>query len=230
MITTNPPAHHPLSMKTALQSAQLYGILDLGYCAPEYAEAMMDQMLEGGVQMIQLRGKDYSAEALSVIAKPLIALCKQVDVPFIINDHSVLARKLGASGVHVGQDDLALPIARAWASNPGATAIVGKSTHSLEQAEIAAQEGADYIGFGPIFSTPTKPNYAPIGLEEIHAVHQLVDIPIFCIGGIKLENLEHVVAAGARRVVIVSGILQADDVVSYCQDVSAMLAQLAPIG
>src|SRR5439155_15634664 len=90
--------------------------------------------------------------------------------------------------------------------------LVGKSTHSVEQAVAAEREGADYIGFGPIFSTPTKPDYSPIGLAQIREVHDRLSIPVFCIGGIKSENLAHVIAAGAERVVIVSGRLQANGI------------------
>ncbi|MGZ5022526.1 MAG: thiamine phosphate synthase, partial [Chthoniobacterales bacterium] len=85
------------------------------------------------------------------------------------------------------------------------------------------KEGADYIGFGPLFATPTKPDYAPIGLDEIAAAHELVRVPVFCIGGIKLENLARVLAAGAQRVVIVSGLLQAADVAEYARAAKALL-------
>jgi thiamine-phosphate pyrophosphorylase len=97
----------------------------------------------------------------------------------------------------------------------GRNCAVGKSTHSLDQAIRAFYEGADYIGFGPLFATPTKPDYPPIGLDEIAKVHEAVRIPIFCIGGIKLDNLAKVIEAGAQRVVIVSGLLQASDVSAY---------------
>jgi thiamine-phosphate pyrophosphorylase len=129
----------------------------------------------------------------------------------------------GAAGAHVGQDDLSLADARKFA---GDQAIIGKSTHSLAQAVAAQREGADYIGFGPLFATPTKPDYTPIGLDEIRAVHQLVSLPIFCIGGIKRENLPEVLAAGAQRVVIVSGILLAEDPEAYSRDCSRMLSSV----
>ena len=87
----------------------------------------------------------------------------------------------------------------------------------------ARQAGPDYIGFGPLFATPTKPDYVPVGLEDIRAVHEQVSLPVFCIGGIKLENLPVVRAAGAARVVIVSGILQAADVADYCRKCRALL-------
>ena len=101
--------------------------------------------------------------------------------------------------------------------------IVGKSTHSLAQAVAAAAEEPDYLGFGPLFATPTKPDYRPIGTEDIRCVHAQVALPIYCIGGIKRENLPAVLAAGARRVVIVSGILQAPDVAAYCREVNTLL-------
>jgi thiamine-phosphate pyrophosphorylase len=205
---------------TSLLNAQLYGILDLGYVLPEDAEGMTARMLEGGVQVLQLRAKRVPVEELSVLARVVAGLCQGAGVPFIINDYPGLAKEVGATGVHVGQDDLGVDAARELAGVP----LVGKSTHSLTQAAAAAADGADYIGFGPLFATPTKPDYVPIGVEEIRAVHELVRVPIFCIGGIKKENLAPILEAGARRVVIVSGILQAADVVGYCREVREMLA------
>jgi thiamine-phosphate pyrophosphorylase len=108
--------------------------------------------------------------------------------------------------------------------------LIGKSTHSVSQARDAAAEGADYIGFGPIFATPTKPGRPAVGLEDIAEAHRAVQIPIFCIGGIKLENLSDVIEAGARRVVIVSGLLKAADIPSYCKDVKEALLSKSPHG
>ena len=101
--------------------------------------------------------------------------------------------------------------------------FVGKSTHSLEQAVAAQREGADYIGFGPIFATPTKPDYQPIGLTGIKRVHHEVTVPIFCIGGIKIDNLDQLIAAGTRRVAIVSGLLKAPDIAEYARACKKLL-------
>jgi thiamine-phosphate pyrophosphorylase len=101
--------------------------------------------------------------------------------------------------------------------------LIGKSTHSVAQARAAIEQGADYIGFGPLFATPTKPGRPAIGLDDIRSVQESVSVPVFCIGGIKLENLEQVLDAGARRVVIVSGILAAADIVRYCDHVKSIL-------
>jgi thiamine-phosphate pyrophosphorylase len=94
----------------------------------------------------------------------------------------------------------------------------------LEQAVAAEREGADYIGFGPIFATPTKPDYQPIGQTGIKRVHHEVTIPIFCIGGLKIENLGQLIATGARRVAIVSGLLKASDIAKYARACKALLS------
>jgi thiamine-phosphate pyrophosphorylase len=202
-----------------LGDGRLYGILDLAYVPLTEANRVAEEMIAGGVDILQLRGKEQSASDLERVAKDLRTLTAAHAVPFIINDYPGMARAVGADGVHVGQDDLGVNEARKEA---GGGLFVGKSTHSLEQARAAEQEGADYIGFGPLFATPTKPDYNPIGLADIAEAYRTVTVPIFCIGGIKLENLPRVIAAGARRVVIVSGLLRAPDVVAYaraCRDV-----------
>jgi thiamine-phosphate pyrophosphorylase len=102
--------------------------------------------------------------------------------------------------------------------------LIGKSTHSLAQARAAQVEGADYIGFGPIFATPTKPDYTPIGVEDIRRVHAEVNLPIFCIGGINIDNLQSVIDAGAKRVVMVSALLTAHNIVDYARCATDMLA------
>jgi thiamine-phosphate pyrophosphorylase len=203
-----------------LSRARLYGILDLTYVDICNARKVIDEMMDGGVDLIQLRAKAQPAAQIASLAAELHRATQERGVPLIINDHPKIARSVSAEGVHVGQDDV--PIAEARKIG-GANCVVGKSTHSLDQAIRAFYEGADYIGFGPIFATPTKPDYSPIGLDEIRKLHEAVRIPIFCIGGIKLENLPEVIAAGARRVVIVSGLLQAKDIASYARSCKKLL-------
>jgi len=195
-----------------LDRCRLYGILDLSYVESSEAEQIAGQMIAGGVDLIQLRAKAYPPAEIAKIAAALHDSTLPRGVPLVINDHPEITRIVPAEGVHVGQDDLPIASVREIA---GPNCVVGKSTHSVDQAIRAFYEGADYIGFGPIFATPTKPDYPPIGLEEIRKVHDAVHIPIFCIGGIKLDNLPEVIEAGARRVVIVSGLLQAKDIVAY---------------
>ncbi|MFL6530667.1 MAG: thiamine phosphate synthase [Chthoniobacterales bacterium] len=201
-----------------LADARLYGILDLGYVSAADAPQIAREMLRGAVDLIQLRAKNHSLAKIAELGRELHEITADASIPLIINDHAEVARDIGAEGVHVGQDDQSIAGARLVT---GADCIIGKSTHSLAQAEAAALESPDYIGFGPLIATPTKPDYVPIGLDEIARVHELVSFPIFCIGGIKLDNLAQVIAAGAERVVIVSGLLQALDIVKYaraCKD------------
>src|SRR5438094_10523984 len=141
-------------------------------------------------------------------------------IPLIANDHAEIAQRVQVQGVHVGQDDASMEKVSAQIRP---SIVVGKSTHIVEQAIAAEREGADYIGFGPIFSTPTNPDYSPIGLRQIREVYERVSIPIFCIGGIKSENLTQVIAAGAKRVVIVSGLLQANDIAEYARACKKLL-------
>ncbi|HWM24422.1 MAG TPA: thiamine phosphate synthase [Chthoniobacterales bacterium] len=195
-----------------LSHCRFYGILDLSYVDGAEAGKVADQMVDGGVDLIQLRAKARPSAEIAKIAAELHDLTTERDVPLVINDHPEIARIVGAEGVHVGQDDPAISEVREIS---GPNCMVGKSTHSLDQAIRAFYEGADYIGFGPIFATPTKADYPPIGLKEIQRVHEAVRIPIFCIGGIKLDNLPEVMEAGARRVVIVSELLQAKDIATY---------------
>jgi thiamine-phosphate pyrophosphorylase len=209
-------------MKT-LHDCHLYGIIDLGYIEESNALHVAEAMVKGGVDLIQLRGKKHSIDELVDLAEALHELTSRSSTPLIVNDHAEIARRVPVEGVHVGQDDDSIELARRKA---GRAVVVGKSTHSLEQAHAAQREGADYIGFGPIFATPTKPNYVPIGLSGVKRVHEEVSLPIFCIGGIKIDNLEHVIAAGARRVAIVSGLLKAPDIAGYARETKRMLLNI----
>ena len=193
----------------ALADARLYGIVDLGYVPAGTAPLAAEKLLEGGVDLLQLRAKGAPKSLVAGLAEEIHALTRPLGVPLILNDYPELLREVPAEGAHVGQDDRSVAEARAAAGRP---VLIGKSTHSLEQARAAVEEGADYIGFGPLFATPTKPGRPAIGLDDIAIVHAEVSRPIFCIGGIKNQNLPEVIAAGARRVVIVSGWLQAHDI------------------
>jgi thiamine-phosphate pyrophosphorylase len=203
-----------------LSRCRFYGILDLGYVDVAETGKVAQEMIDGGVDLIQLRAKGRPSAEIAKIAADLHGLTAERDVPLIINDHPEITRIVEAEGVHVGQDDPAIKEVREIA---GPDCMVGKSTHSVDQAILAFYEGADYIGFGPIFATPTKPDYPAIGLGEIHRVHEAVRIPIFCIGGITLDNLPEVMEAGARRVVIVSGLLQAKEIAKYGRAAKTLL-------
>jgi thiamine-phosphate pyrophosphorylase len=212
-------------MNPNLRGALLYGIIDLSYVEESNAVRVAEAMIKGGVDLIQLRGKEQSIDELVDLAEELHELTAHSGTPLIVNDHAEVVSKVPVEGVHVGQDDDSIELARRKA---GRAVVVGKSTHSLEQVHAAQREGADYIGFGPIFATPTKPDYEPIGLKDIKQAHLDANLPIFCIGGIKIDNLEEVIAAGARRVAIVSGLLKAPDIAAYAREAKQLLLDLKP--
>ena len=198
----------------------------MGYVQQDKMLQVAEQLLQGGVGVLQLRAKGYDSEGLLALVREsaprLLEMCRSYGVPLIINDFAEVAVALAADGVHIGQDDGSLEAVRAVV---GEEMIVGRSTHSPEQAMAALDEGFDYIGFGPLFPTPTKQGRPGIGLENISLVEKGVgeQIPVFCIGGIVPENLELVLASGARRVVIVSALLQAADVTAATRDVISKL-------
>jgi len=174
-----------------ITDALLYGILDLGYVTPENLEKVCSAMLEGGVDVVQLRAKKASEEEVEECARRIVGLTEEAGISFILNDYPELVPSIGAQGAHVGQDDFSVEDAR-WRAGRALAGevplpLIGKSTHSIEQAVATAEEGADYLGFGPLFATPTKPGRPAIGLEDIARVHELVQKPVFCIGGIKRE-------------------------------------------
>jgi thiamine-phosphate pyrophosphorylase len=208
-------------MKINLNDARLYGIIDLGYVEESEVTHVAEQMVEGGVDLIQLRGKVKLPDVLAGYAARLHEFTARACTPLIVNDHAEIARRVPVEGIHVGQDDDSIEVAR---RKVGRAVLIGKSTHSLEQALAAQLQGADYIGFGPIFATPTKPDYAPIGLTDIRRVHAEINLPIFCIGGINVDNLQSVIDAGAKRVVMVSALLKAYSIADYARCATDMLA------
>jgi thiamine-phosphate pyrophosphorylase len=211
----------------SIRDALLYGILDLGYVDAARIEEVSEKLCAGGVDVLQLRAKGFDELDVETMAQRIEPITRAASIPLILNDFPELVPTVGAQGAHVGQDDRTIEDAR-WRAGRSLAGevppvIIGKSTHSIEQAEAAQSEGADYIGFGPLFATPTKPGRPAIGMHGIREVHRRVSIPIFCIGGIKPGNLDAVIEAGARRVVIVSGLLQASDIVKTCREVKERL-------
>ncbi|WP_395746147.1 thiamine phosphate synthase [Prosthecobacter sp.] len=203
-----------------IQDARLYGIVDLGYVTAENVARMTEQLCLGGVDVLQLRAKKLAPWEIERLARLMLPITRSHGVPLVINDHLDIAAAIGSEGVHVGQDDHAVARARAVV---GPACFVGKSTHSLAQAVAAQEEGADYIGFGPLYATGTKPDYVPIGLQDIAEVHRRVSVPVFCIGGVNAARLDDVIAAGARRVVVVSAFLLAADVAKDVRDLKTRM-------
>ncbi len=207
-----------------ISECRLYAILDSAYLGGRDPGRVTFEMIQGGVDLIQVRAKDRREEEIAAWTREVLPVAHKASVGVIVNDHPEVAASVGADGVHVGQDDLSVRKARTIV---GVGRWVGKSTHSMEQALRAEEEGPDYIGVGPVFATPTKPDYVPVGLPLVREVAARVKIPFFCIGGIKWENLDEVLRQGATRAVVVSGILQAVDAADYCRKLKSKLDRSA---
>jgi thiamine-phosphate pyrophosphorylase len=162
--------------------------------------------LRGGVDVVQLREKDLPDAELVAAARPFRRLCGEHDALFVLNDRPDLVAATGADGVHVGQDDTPVAEARRLV---GPEFLVGLSTHAAEHFDRL--DGADYLGVGPVFETPTKPDSEAVGLDLVRLASERVAQPFFAIGGIELGTLDRVVTAGAERVAVVRAIRDADD-------------------
>lgn len=188
-----------------LEKCELYCITGepVRYLGYEY---VVEQACAGGAQIIQFRHRGLMTPEIVQTALNLRNICKKRNVLFIINNHPEVARDVDADGVHIGQDDMQAAQAR-HILGPGK--LLGVSTHSFEQALKAELLGADYIGFGPVYATPTKPDYAPVGIAGIDAVVRKVSIPVFIIGGINADNVADVIHAGADRIAVVRAVFGA---------------------
>lgn len=187
---------------------RLYVILDPSLLTIPETECAR-KLADAGVRLLQYRNKSATSRELFDSAKRLASLLSPERVSFVVNDRADVAFLAGASGVHVGQEDLGVEEAR---SVIGAGKLVGVSTHNLEQFQRAAATSADYIAVGPVFSTTTKANPdAVAGIEFIRRVRSLTEKPIVAIGGITLEHAADVIKAGADSVAVISDILLAPD-------------------
>lgn len=207
----------------APSSWRLYVILDRGAAGARPLTEVASAALRGGADALQLRDKRASSLQLREEARYLLPLARTAGVPLIINDDPEAVLASGADGVHLGQEDAAIADARRLLG-PGR--LIGKSTHSLEQATAAHAEGADYIGFGPIFPTPTKPAYTAVGTRLIHAVVSRVPVPVVCIGGIDCSTAGSVIAAGARCLAAVRAVCGADDPADACRALKSSIENL----
>jgi thiamine-phosphate pyrophosphorylase len=192
-----------------LSKVQLYVIADKKICGERNIEEVVLQAIDGGAQMIQYRDKDSDDDKFFNLASKLGTICRARNVPFIINDRVEIALKLDADGVHLGQEDMQMKEAREIIGNEK---IIGKSAETIQQAKMAEEEGADYVGVGPIFHTLSKKIENPIGLNIIREAKESLKIPFFLIGGINLNNLDSVIQAGGKRIAVISVLVLSDDV------------------
>ncbi|MBX6763768.1 MAG: thiamine phosphate synthase [Rubrobacteraceae bacterium] len=177
--------------------------------------------LRGGVDIVQLRDKEASREELLPLALELKEVCERAGAIFTVNDDVELARESGAHGVHLGQEDAPISEARRVL---GEAAIIGRSAGSLEEAREAVEEGADYLGVGAVYATPTKPEGEVAGLELVRRLaSEGLPVPWFAIGGVTLETAPEVAEAGAPGFAVVRALMDAEDPEAAARELRSLL-------
>lgn len=196
--------------ETVFKNFRLYAVSDLkqGDSIPGFLKKA-EAVYRGGADIIQLRGKNISDKELAAAGIGLRRLADRYQKLFFVNDRLDIALACHADGLHIGQDDLPVPAIRGLLKKAGHKLYLGKSTHSLVQARKTAREEVDYIGVGPVFTTPTKPGYIPVGLKLVRQAAREIKKPFVAIGGINESNLKSVLDAGAVRVAVVRAVFDA---------------------
>jgi thiamine-phosphate pyrophosphorylase len=179
-------------------------------CTPDRPDlaAFVAACISGGVDVVQLREKDLEARPLLARAREVQAVCADHDVPFVLNDRPDLALEVGADGVHVGQDDAPVALARRLL---GPEAIVGLSTHGADDLDRALDEPVSYLSAGPVEATPTKPGRPGTGLDYLSLATRRATVPVFVTGGVTPERVPALARAGARHFVVVRYLTESDD-------------------
>jgi thiamine-phosphate pyrophosphorylase len=209
-----------------LADCRLYAFIDSAYFHGRAPEVFAQQLCDGGADLIQLRAKKSAPDEIRRMAEKVLPVTRRANVGLIINDHPDIARETGAEFCHMGQEDFFAAGYKNVSELMGRNGAlgghappelgIGLSTHSPEQANRALAAGPDYIAIGPVYSTRTKPMAKPVTLEYVRWAAANVKIPWFAIGGINLQRLDEVLAAGAKRICVVSAILNATDVTKAC--------------
>jgi thiamine-phosphate pyrophosphorylase len=209
-----------------LADCKLYTFIDTAYLHGRAPELVAQQLCDGGSDLIQLRAKKSTPDEIRRMAEKILLVTRRVNVGLVINDYDNIARELDADFCHLGQEDFFdagyKSVIELWGMER--VLRIGLSTHSPKQAKRALAAGPDYIAIGPVFATGTKPTAKPVTLDYVRWAAENVTIPWFAIGGINLGNLGDVLAAGAKRVCVVSAILNAPDVAKVCAEFRRRLA------
>lgn len=205
-----------------LEDCRLYTFVDSAYLRGRRPSEVCRMLCDGGSDLVQLRAKDWDLGRTREVAEELAPICAAAGVWFVVNDHPGLAAEVGAPFCHVGQEDFfdagRKQVGELFASGVAGRPKVGLSSHAPEQALRAVEAGADYVAVGPVYATGTKPGARPVTLDYVRWAAREIRAPWFAIGGVTLERLEAVLEAGARRVCVVSAILERDDIATACRE------------
>ena len=203
-----------------LGDCKLYTFVDTAYLHGRAPELVAQMLCDGGSDLIQLRAKNASPAEVRELAEKILPITRRANVGLVINDHLDIAKAVGADICHLGQEDFFdaghTHISELLPNNN--LLLIGLSTHAPAQAQRAVEAGADYIAIGPIYATGTKPTATPVTLDYVRWAAANATIPWFAIGGINLPTLDAVLAAGAKRICVVSAILNAPDIAKACAE------------
>jgi thiamine-phosphate pyrophosphorylase len=208
-----------------LSDCRLYAFVDTAYMRGRSSTNLAAELCNGGADLIQVRAKDASREEVQRLAQAVLKVTRPAGVGLVINDHPSVARELGADFCHLGQEAFfgAGYTHFEQLQPPLSPVRLGLSTHQPAEAARAVLAGAHYVAIGPVYSTATKPTAKPVTLQYVRWAAAHLTVPWFAIGGITLQNLDHVLQAGARRICVVSAILNADNVAARCREFKARL-------
>lgn len=203
-----------------LADCKLYAFVDMAYLCGRAPELVAQQLCDGGADLIQLRAKTSTSAEIRRMAETIIPITRRANVGFVINDHLNIAREVGAEICHLGQEDFFdaghKHVSEVRGQKAGVS--IGLSTHAPAQAERAVAAGADYVAIGPVYATGTKPTAKPVTLEYVRWAAANIEVPWFAIGGINLQTVDAVLDAGAKRICVVSAILNAPDIAKACAE------------
>ena len=200
-----------------LSACHLYTFIDTAYTGERQLRDVAQQLCDGGSDLIQLRSKTSGRDQIRKMADAVLPVTRAAKVGLVINDHLIIAQELGAEYCHLGQEDFFERGHRHISELLPGDIGIGLSSHAPAQAERAMAAGAAYIAIGPVYATPTKPAANPVTLDYVRWATANVQVPWFAIGGINLENVDEVLGAGARRICVVSAILNSPDIARTCQ-------------
>ena len=213
-----------------LADCRLYTFVDTAYLHGRAPELVAQQLCDGGSDLIQLRAKNSSPAEIRRIAEKILPVTRRANVGLVINDHLDIAREIGADFCHLGQEDFFDAGFKNISElrNPHSALRIGLSTHAPEQAQRALDAGADYIAIGPIYATGTKPTAKPVTLDYVRWAAGHTTVPWFAIGGVNLQTLDAVLAAGAKKICVVSALLNSPDLVHTCAEFRRRLESYSP--
>lgn len=210
-------------MKCDKKDLLLYAVTDRSWLNGATLYKQVEKALKGGATFVQLREKSLDAKAFLQEAIQIKALCKHYQVPFVINDAIDIALAIDADGVHVGQSDMAVAEARA---KLGPDKIIGVSVQTVEQALLAEEKGADYLGVGAVFPTGSKADAVEVSYETLKAICKAVKIPVVAIGGISKENIMELSRSGICGVAVISAIFAQSNIEEATRDLKKQIQEM----